>query len=156
MDTIVSDNLTVCSVFYQDSNTSDLARIVNCDLAMNDLSIFNTSEEIWLDLNRRCIEKFSHQDCIKNDVTISDITWACITLSAYLSWSTIKDYYNDINGWIIKINSINHETSALPTSELASILPASLELILVLPALESASISPASLELTLILLTSEL
>ena len=97
MDTIVFDNMTpcpalspastVCSVFYQDSNTSDLARIVNCDLAMNDLSTFNTSEEIWLDLNRRCIKKFGHQDCIKNDVTISDITWACTTLSAYLSWS---------------------------------------------------------------------
>ena len=118
MPSIIS-GINGCSVFYQDSNTSDLARIVNCDLAMNDLSTFNTSEEIWLDLNRRCIEKFSHQDCIKNDITISDITWACTTLSAYLSWSTIKDYYNDINGWITKINSINHETSALPASESA-------------------------------------
>src|ERR1700722_19903888 len=156
MDTIVSDNLTVCSVFYQDSNTSDLARIVNCDLAMNDLSTFNTSKEIWLDLNRRYIEKFGHQDCIKNDVTISNITWACTTLSAYLSWSTIKDYYNDINGWITKINLINHETSALPASESASTPPASLESMSALLTSESASTLPVLLESTLALPASEL
>jgi hypothetical protein len=102
MDTVVSDNIeidelgpeqlypespmsNVGSMFLQDSNNLDFARIVNCDLAINSLTTSNTPEEIWLNLNGRCIEKFGNNDCIKKDIVMSDITWACTTLPAYLS-----------------------------------------------------------------------
>ena len=97
----------------------DLVRVVNCDLAMNNLTTFNTPEEIWINLNRRCVEKFGNNDDIKSDVNISDITWACATLPAYLSWSSMVDYNNDIKRWIAKINdfdSKNFDESELRAS----------------------------------------
>src|SRR5277367_2515235 len=136
MDTIVSDSIemdesdsdqlytesptsTVGSVFYQDSSNLDFARIVNCDLAINHLTTSNTPEEIWINLNRRCIEKFGNNDYIKSDVTISDITWACTTLPAYISWSSIVNYHDDIKKWIAKINDFN----LAPASPTASTSP---------------------------------
>jgi hypothetical protein len=86
---------------------------------MNNLTTFNTPEEIWINLNRRCVEKFGNNDDIKSDVNISDITWACATLPAYLSWSSMVDYNNDIKRWIAKINdfdSKNFDESELRAS----------------------------------------
>jgi len=59
-DTIVSDSCeinpiqlypespvsTIGSVFYQNSDNLDIVRVVNCDLAMNNLTTINTPEEI--------------------------------------------------------------------------------------------------------------
>jgi hypothetical protein len=86
------------------SNDSELARIINCDLAINRLTTSDTAEKIWSNLNQRCIEKFGDQDHVKNDVIISDLTWACTTLTAYRSWNKVKAYFNNINSWIEKIN----------------------------------------------------
>ncbi|CAB5381535.1 unnamed protein product [Rhizophagus irregularis] len=56
VDTIVSDELnfeqlppksTFGSVFCQDSDNLDFARIVNCDMAINGLTTINTPDEIW-------------------------------------------------------------------------------------------------------------
>jgi hypothetical protein len=121
-----SPTSTVGSVFHQDPNDSDLARVVNCDLSLNNLTTFHTSEDIWSNLNARCVEKFGNDDHIKDGASISDITWAYTTLPAYLSWSTIEDHYDDISRWIQKINaftSAEQETSSLappppaPTTE---------------------------------------
>ena len=54
-------------------NDSDLARILNCDLAINKLTTFDTPQEIWLSLNLRCIEKFENKDHIHDNVSISDL-----------------------------------------------------------------------------------
>lgn len=106
MDAYVS---TPCSTIYNDPepNDSELARIINCDLAVNNLTTYDTAKKIWTNLNERCIEKFGDedQDHIKNNVVMSDITWACKTLPAYCSWNKINDYYSDINRWIEKINN---------------------------------------------------
>ena len=85
------------------SNDSELAHIINCDLAINELTTFDTAEKIWSNLNQRCIEKFGSQDYIKDDVTISDVTWGCTTLPAYCNWNKVKAYYDNINSWIEKI-----------------------------------------------------
>ena len=84
-------------IFYYESNNSELARIINCNLAMNNLTISDDAAKIWSNLNLHCIEKFGNQDHIKNDVSISDITWASTTLPAYRSWNTMKNYHDDIN-----------------------------------------------------------
>ena len=128
VDTIVSDSLeideldpeqypesplsTVTSIFHQDSNSLDLARVVNCDLAINDLTTINTPEEIWLNLNGRCFEKFGNHDYIRSDVSISDLTWACSTLPAYLSWNLMRDYHDDIRLWIAKINNFKESEAS--------------------------------------------
>ncbi|EXX59435.1 uncharacterized protein OCT59_024670 [Rhizophagus irregularis] len=120
VDTIVSDELnfeqlppksTFGSVFCQDSDNLDFARIVNCDMAINGLTTINTPDEIWVNLNRRCIKKFGNNNCIKSNATISDITWACTTLPAYLSWSWIVNYHNDIKRWIARIDDFNSKNS---------------------------------------------
>jgi len=79
--------------------------VLNCDLAINDLTTLDAATKIWTNLNLRCIEKFGNQNHLKNDITISDITWASITLPAYRNWNTMKDYYDDIDKWIVKINN---------------------------------------------------
>ncbi|GES90629.1 hypothetical protein GLOIN_2v1840269 [Rhizophagus clarus] len=56
-------------------------------------------------LNNHCIEKFGSQNCIKNNATISNITWAKITLSGYHNWNMMRNYYDDIDKWIVKINN---------------------------------------------------
>ena len=76
---------TPSSTFYCKSNNSELARIINCDLAMNNLTTSDDAAKIWSNLNLRCIEKFGNQDYIKNDVSISNITWASTTLPTYCS-----------------------------------------------------------------------
>ncbi|CAB5346778.1 unnamed protein product [Rhizophagus irregularis] len=62
VDTIVSDELnfeqlppksTFGSVFCQDSDNLDFARIVNCDMAINGLTTINTPDEIWVDRKNR-------------------------------------------------------------------------------------------------------
>ena len=89
---------TSFSTFYRESNNSELAHIIiNCDLAMNNLTTSDDTAKIWSNLNLHCIEKFGNQDHIKNDVSISDITWASTTLPAYRSWNTMKNYHDDIN-----------------------------------------------------------
>ncbi len=76
---------TPSSTFYRESNNSELVCIINCDLAMNNLTTSDDAAKIWSNLNLCCIEKFGNQDHIKNDVSISDITWASMTLPAYCS-----------------------------------------------------------------------
>ncbi|GBC49535.2 hypothetical protein GLOIN_2v1877145 [Rhizophagus irregularis DAOM 181602=DAOM 197198] len=93
------------SSLYLKPNDSELARVLNSDLSINNLSTFDTETKIWSNLNIRCIEKFGGQDHIKNDVSISDIMWASTTLPAYRSWNTMKNYYDDIDEWIAKISS---------------------------------------------------
>jgi hypothetical protein len=93
------------STLYHKPNNSELARMLNCDLAINNLTTFDTAAKIWSNLNLRCIEKFGNQNHIKNDITLSDITWASMTLPAYHSWNTMKDYYCDIDKWMIEINN---------------------------------------------------
>ena len=66
-------------------NDSDLARILNCDLAINKLITFDTPQKIWSSLNLRCIEKFGNEDHIHDNVTIPDLTWAYTVLPAYHS-----------------------------------------------------------------------
>ena len=110
---------TIGSVFHQDPNDSDLARVVNCDLSLNNLTTFNTSNEIWSNLNARCVEKFGNDIRIKDDVSMSDITWAYATLPAYLSWSTIEDHYDDINRWIQKINNFTSVPAPSTEQEMA-------------------------------------
>ncbi|GET62170.1 hypothetical protein GLOIN_2v1875277 [Rhizophagus irregularis DAOM 181602=DAOM 197198] len=93
------------SLLYHKPNDSELARVLNSDLSINNLSTSDTETKIWSNLNIRCIEKFGGQDHIKNDVSISDIMWASTTLPAYRSWNTMKNYYDDIDEWIAKISS---------------------------------------------------
>jgi hypothetical protein len=100
-----SSTSTPCSTLYHDSQDSELARTLNCDLAINNLTTYNTAADIWSNLNLRCIKRFGNQDCVINNVSISDITWASTTLPAYRSWNMMKDYYDDIDRWIKKINS---------------------------------------------------
>lgn len=100
-----SSTSTPSSTLFHESNNSELARVLNCDLAINDLSTFDTVVKIWSNLNMRCIEKFGGQDRIKNDVTISDITWASTTLPAYRNWNMMKDYFENIDKWIAKIDN---------------------------------------------------
>jgi len=63
-------------------------------------------------INRRCIEKFGNNNCIKTDVKLPDITWAISTLPAYLNWNAITDYHNDISSWITKINDFCHKSNS--------------------------------------------
>ncbi len=100
-----SSTSTPCSTLYHESNDSEFARVLNSDLFMNNFTTFDAAAKIWSNLNLRCIEKFGSQDHIKNDVIISDITWARVTLPAYRGWNTMKDYYDDVDRWIIKINN---------------------------------------------------
>jgi hypothetical protein len=100
-----SSTSTPSSTLFHESNNSELARVLNCDLAINDLTTFDTVAKIWSNLNLRCIEKFGGQDSIKNDVTISDITWASTILPAYRSWNMMKGYFEDIDRWIAKIDN---------------------------------------------------
>ncbi|GBC15747.2 hypothetical protein GLOIN_2v1877145 [Rhizophagus irregularis DAOM 181602=DAOM 197198] len=93
------------SSLYLKPNDSELARVLNSDLSINNLSTSDTETKIWSNLNIRCIKKFGGQDHIKNDVSISDIMWASTTLPAYRSWNTMKNYYDDIDEWIAKISS---------------------------------------------------
>ncbi|GET50617.1 hypothetical protein GLOIN_2v1877145 [Rhizophagus irregularis DAOM 181602=DAOM 197198] len=93
------------SSLYLKPNDSELARVLNSDLSINNLSTSDTETKIWSNLNIRCIEKFGGQDHIKNDVSISDIMWASTTLPAYRSWNIMKNYYDDIDEWIAKISS---------------------------------------------------
>jgi len=168
IDTIISDSIkmdesdpeqmypespisTVGSVFYQDSSNLDFACIVNCDLAINYLTTNNTSKEIWINLNKRCIEKFGDNDYIKSNVAISDITWAYTTLPAYVSWNSIVNYHNDIKKWIAKINdfslasartksqpSTSLQVSPSPLTRIESQPPATLTTLL------QASLSPSA------------
>jgi hypothetical protein len=100
-----SSTSTPRSILYHESNDSELARVLNCDLAINSLTTFDIAGKIWSNLNLRCIEKFGSQNYVKNDVTISNITWASTTLPAYRSWNIMKNYYEDIDRWIVKINN---------------------------------------------------
>lgn len=100
-----SSTTSPCSTLFHESNNSELARVLNCDLAINNLSTSDTAVKIWSNLNSRCIEKFGDQDHIKNDVTITDITWASVTLPAYRSWSVMQDYIDDIDKWTAKIDN---------------------------------------------------
>ena len=103
---VESSAASPCStLFYESSNDSELARALNCDLAINNLTTFDTAAKIWSNLNLRCIEKFGGQDHIKNDVSISDITWANSTLPAYRSWTMMEDYFDDIDKWMAKIDN---------------------------------------------------
>jgi hypothetical protein len=69
-----SSTSTPRSTLYHEPNNSKLARMLNCDLAINNLTTFDTAAKIWSNLNLRCIEKFGNQNHIKNDITLSDIT----------------------------------------------------------------------------------
>ena len=113
------------SFFGQTSKEASFARIVNCDLAMNNLTTLDPPKDIWSNLNRRCIEKFGKLNYIKNDISMDDILWARTTLSAYLSWSAMSDYYNDIDKWInniydyestVKLTSMAMTTTSTSTS----------------------------------------
>ncbi|CAB5130775.1 unnamed protein product [Rhizophagus irregularis] len=60
------------SSLYRESNNSELARVINCDLAMNNLTTFDTAENIWANLNLRCIEKFGNNNSQTADISNSD------------------------------------------------------------------------------------
>ncbi|GES90539.1 hypothetical protein GLOIN_2v1840269 [Rhizophagus clarus] len=100
-----STTSTSYSTLYHEINDSELARALNCDLALNHLTTLDTPSKIWSNLNNRCIEKFGSQNCIKNNATISNITWAKTTLSGYCNWNMMRNYYDDIDKWIVKINN---------------------------------------------------
>ncbi|GBC10610.1 hypothetical protein RclHR1_09780002 [Rhizophagus clarus] len=100
-----STTSTPYSTLYHEINDSELARALNCDLALNHLTTLDTPSKIWSNLNNRCIEKFGSQNCIKNNATISNITWAKTTLSGYRNWNMMRNYYDDIDKWIVKINN---------------------------------------------------
>jgi hypothetical protein len=100
-----STTSTPHSTLYHEINDSELARALNCDLALNHLTTLDTPSKIWLNLNNRCIEKFGSQNCIKNNATISNITWVKTTLSGYRNWNMMRNYYDDIDRWIVKINN---------------------------------------------------
>src|SRR3954451_561456 len=100
-----SSTSTPCSTLYHESNDSEFARVLNSDLFMNNFTTFDAAAKIWSNLNLRCIEKFGSQDHIKNDVIISDITWARVTLPAYRGWNTMEEYCYEVDRWIIKINN---------------------------------------------------
>jgi hypothetical protein len=105
---------TPSSFFCQASKDfSDLARLVNCDLALCNLTTSNTPKEIWQNLNERCINKFGNKDCIKDNTTIEDVMWACKMLPAYLSWNTMECYYDDIKKWIAKVNQFCNNESEI-------------------------------------------
>ncbi|CAB5191583.1 unnamed protein product [Rhizophagus irregularis] len=112
-----SSTSTPRSSLYRESNNSELARVINCDLAMNNLTTFDTAENIWANLNLRCIEKFGNQNHIKNNITISDITWASMTLPAYRSWNAMKDYFDYIDNWMTKINNFCNNKSQSANSD---------------------------------------
>uniref|UniRef100_U9T3R6 Uncharacterized protein n=1 Tax=Rhizophagus irregularis (strain DAOM 181602 / DAOM 197198 / MUCL 43194) TaxID=747089 RepID=U9T3R6_RHIID len=115
-----SSTSTPRSSLYRESNNSELARVINCDLAINNLTTFDTAENIWANLNLRCIEKFGNQNHIKNNITISDITWASMTLPAYRSWNAMKDYFYYIDNWMTKINNFcnnNSQTADIANSD---------------------------------------
>ncbi|EXX71207.1 hypothetical protein RirG_080540 [Rhizophagus irregularis DAOM 197198w] len=115
-----SSTSTPHSSLYHESNNLELAHIINCDLAINNFPTFDTAENIWANLNLRCIEKFGNQNHIKNNITISDITWTSMTLPAYCSWNTMKDYYYYIDSWMIKINNFcnnNSQTADIANSD---------------------------------------
>ncbi|CAB5217151.1 unnamed protein product [Rhizophagus irregularis] len=81
------------------------------------------TENIWANLNLRCIEKFGNQNYIKNNITISNIMWASMTLPAYHGWNTMKDYFYYIdnwNYWMTKINNFcnnNSQTANIANSD---------------------------------------
>ncbi|GET03934.1 hypothetical protein GLOIN_2v1840269 [Rhizophagus clarus] len=100
-----STTSTPYSTLYHEINDSELARALNCDLALNHLTTLDTPSKIWSNLNNHCIEKFGSQNCIKNNATISNITWAKTTLSGYRNWNMMRNYYDDIDKWIVKINN---------------------------------------------------
>ena len=100
-----STTSTPYSTLYHEINDSELARALNCDLALNHLTTLDTPSKIWSNLNNRCIEKFGSQNCIKNNATISNIKWAKTTLSGYRNWNMMRNYYDDIDKWIVKINN---------------------------------------------------
>ncbi|CAB5193365.1 unnamed protein product [Rhizophagus irregularis] len=108
------------SSLYRKSNNSEFARVINCDLAMNNLTTFDTAENIWANLNLQCIEKFGNQNHIKNNITISDITWASMTLPSYRRWNAMKDYFDYIDNWMTKINNFcnnNSQTADISNSD---------------------------------------
>lgn len=104
--TLYSESTTPGSIFYP-KRDSEFARLVNCDLAMNGLATSNLPDDIWANLNKRCIQKFGENNHIKNNASVEDVTWACITLPAYLSWNLMGKYHDEINNWIIKINTFS-------------------------------------------------
>ncbi|PKK57707.1 hypothetical protein RhiirC2_797566 [Rhizophagus irregularis] len=115
-----SSTSTPRSSLYCKFNNLELAHVINCDLAINNLTTFDTAENIWANLNLRCIEKFGNQNHIKNNITISDITWASMTLPAYRSWNAIKDYFDYIDNWMTKINNFcnnNSQTADISNSD---------------------------------------
>ncbi|EXX53823.1 hypothetical protein GLOIN_2v1814732 [Rhizophagus irregularis DAOM 181602=DAOM 197198] len=67
-----SSTSTSHSSLYRESNNSELACIINCDLAMNNLTTFDTAENIWANLNLRCIEKFGNNNSQTADISNSD------------------------------------------------------------------------------------
>ncbi|CAB5185949.1 unnamed protein product [Rhizophagus irregularis] len=140
-----SSTSTPHSSLYRKSNNSELACVINCDLAMNNLTTFDTAENIWANLNLRCIEKFGNQNHIKNNITISDITWASMTLPAYHSWNVIKDYFYYIDNWMTKINNFcnnNFQTADISNSD--SIIGESSYYKIANESVESNSLSQAS------------
>ena len=104
------------SSLYHESGDSDLARVLNSDLSINHITTLHSAAQIWSNLNLRCVEKFGKQDHITENVSISDITWASVTLPAYRSWNMMRDYYVDIDKWIAKIE--NFCKSNLSNSEI--------------------------------------
>ncbi|CAB4417970.1 unnamed protein product [Rhizophagus irregularis] len=49
--TLYSESTTPGSIFYP-KRDSEFARLVNCDLAMNDLATSNSPDDIWANLNK--------------------------------------------------------------------------------------------------------
>ncbi|UZO08135.1 uncharacterized protein OCT59_028399 [Rhizophagus irregularis] len=101
-----STTSTLYSTLYHEINDSELARALNYDLALNYLTTLDTPSKIWSNLNNHCIKKFGGQNCIKNNATISNITWAKTTLLGF-----VKDEVNDFQP--ISEESSNHKSTKL-------------------------------------------
>src|SRR5438046_3809965 len=83
-----SSTSTPDSILYSNYNL-EFARFVNDDLALNNLTTSSTPDKIWSSLHKRCVDKFGDQNFIKNNASVNNILWACVTLPAYLRWNTM-------------------------------------------------------------------
>ncbi|GES97053.1 hypothetical protein GLOIN_2v1840269 [Rhizophagus clarus] len=71
-----STTSTPYSTLYHEINNSELARALNYDLALNYFTTLNTPSKIWSNLNNH-----------------------------YHNWNMMRNYYDDIDKWIVKINN---------------------------------------------------
>ncbi|POG77155.1 hypothetical protein GLOIN_2v1474079 [Rhizophagus irregularis DAOM 181602=DAOM 197198] len=104
-----SSTSTPRSSLYRESNNSELARVINCDLAMNNLTTFDIAENIWANLNLRCIEKFGNNDSQTADISNSD---SIIRESSYHKTSPVTNKSDELN--VPPVANENNELNSPP------------------------------------------